>query len=72
MNTDNKKEQNEQCTIPVVSNSSSWWNSLSSIERDEYFNMYYRDMERMDLLRTSSVDELDSCDIEQIYDEYYC
>jgi hypothetical protein len=33
--------------------------------------MYYKDMEKMDLLRCCDVDELDSDDIEQIYNEYY-
>jgi hypothetical protein len=66
MNTEDKDN------IVVISNSSAWWNSLDGFERDEYFNMYYRDMERMDLLRVCSVDELDSCDIEQIYNDYYC
>jgi hypothetical protein len=57
--------------ISDVRDSRNWWDSLSSIEKDEYFDMYYKDMEKMDLLRCCDVDELDSDDIEQIYNDYY-
>jgi hypothetical protein len=58
-------------TVSVVRDSSAWWNSLDSLERDEYFIMYYRDMKRGNLLRICGIDELESDDIEQIYNDYY-
>lgn len=66
----NTEDKDKALHVADVSNSSVWWDSLNSSERDEYFDMYYRDMERMDLLRTCSIDELDSTDIEQIYNDY--
>lgn len=48
-----------------------WWESLSSEERDEYFEKYTREMERLDLLRTTDVDELEECDIKDLYNDFY-
>ena len=64
-------EHQENLNISDVSDSSLWWNKLNSTEKNEYFEMYSRDMERMDLLRATDVDELDELDIEQIYNDYY-
>ena len=51
-------------------NSKVWWENLSNIEKNEYFDMYYKDMKRRDLLRTVNIDELDDLDIEEIYNDY--
>lgn len=66
-----EKNKDESMKITITRNTEGWWNSLTEEERQEYFNMYYKDMERLDLLRVMNIDELDSTDIEEIYWNYY-
>lgn len=65
------EQHSSELNISDVRDSRIWWDSLSSSEKDKYFEIYYKDMEKMDLLRCCDVDELDSDDIEQIYNDYY-
>lgn len=67
---ESKKLKHIKLFEEMKSDSRLWWDNLSSSERDDYFEMYSRDKERMDSLRTTDVDELDDYDIEEIYNEF--
>jgi hypothetical protein len=54
-----------------VSKSKKWWDSLSYSEQEYHFKDYLREKERLNLLRATSIEDLDEVDIEEIYNDYH-